>query len=184
MQAIYLHGLKREAINTNKPADKFKHILAMLNTDEQTLVTNTTEVFWNRDEKADDIVAGTLELVNDNDVLLIGHSTGGHLMVMVYEELKKMNVQARLVLLNPLVDTNIDIIPQQLKETLTADFSKVEDAILIVTMDDEVLDYRLAVKALSNKTKFLLVPRGGHSMDLENDEIVKEVLTNYVLKYS
>ena len=104
---------------------------------------------WSVDDNIDnrlEVISQHIYLNSRNysdKIILVGDSTGGNFACQLRDKLKNVKIYTGLVLLNPLLSLksvyNTDIFSDNIKKYIE-DINVIDDALLIVSKDDEVIN--------------------------------------------
>ena len=170
MKVLYIHGYRRE--NSIKPSKKFEEMKPTIMSIYHDAICS--ELMWTKECSINLLIRNAIsDLAKHDEVLIIGHSTGCAIAEQIYEKLRHLT-SVKLVLLNPLIDTQIDILPEHIRMQLRdVTYNNVEDSLVVISTDDEVINHKLAYKMAKNNG-FLVVSGYKHKLkDIDKNEAFK-----------
>jgi len=150
MTILYFHGL-----GSDEQSRKFQLLKMQFSTADVYCVV------WNKETDFAQLFEHWCHKIQGaENIILIGDSTGGNYAFQFREMLTKHNLFSKLILINPLLNLENRIadfpFPKELTDTLQT-IDKVEDALLIFSRRDEIIDHRTVAKASQPYTEILWV---------------------------
>ncbi len=133
---LYIHGL-----GSDRNSRKFVNLKDYFKDQYQY---NFVE--WNNDSDISallDIAATWLNSEPEDQIVLVGDSTGANFAYQLREGLKEKNIKSILILTSPLLDIDKRISDFEFPENIVLQLWKIEDpedALIIATVKDEVLN--------------------------------------------
>ena len=133
---------------------------------------NYNFVEWNNDSNISvllDIAENWLK--SEDQIILIGDSTGANFAYQLRERLKENNIKSILVLTSPLLDIDNRIADFEFPKNIIPQLWKIEnpeDALIIATQKDEVLNQKLLFKKSFKNIKLIEVDDNHRLEKFEN----------------
>ena len=181
MKVLYIHGYRPE--NSYEPSKKFEEMKPTIMSIYPDAILS--ELMWTKECSVNLHIRNSIsDLAEHDEVLIIGHSTGCAIAEQIYEKLRHLT-SVKLVLLNPLIDKQIDILPEHIRKSLQhVTYNDVSDSLIVISTDDEVIDHKLSYKMVK-KNGFLTVSGYGHKLEnIARNKTFIELFEKYLLKFS
>lgn len=181
---LFFHGYRKDVnkVKTSKAYDLLESLLQENSTAKDELrmsfinwqtnnVINTVEQHLN---------AAKISIKNNENFVLIGHSCGGNIATMIHNKLQQEKLYSKLVLINPLIDKTTSNLPIELLQNLNADYSKIQDSEIILSIFDNVTKWQIANRILheNNGVNF---ENQHHQITTISDKTASNIL-NYIHK--
>lgn len=161
---LYIHGL-----GSDRNSRKFVNLKNYFKDQYQY---NFVE--WNNESNISallDIAATWLNSEPEDQIVLVGDSTGANFAYQLREGLKEKNIKSILILTSPLLDIDKRISDFEFPENIVPQLWKIEDpedALIIATMKDEVLNQIPLFKKSLKNIKLLDVDDSHRLLKFEN----------------
>ncbi len=159
---LYIHGL-----GSDRNSRKF---LNLKNYFKDQFNYNFVE--WNNDSNISallDIAENWLK--SEDQIILIGDSTGANFAYQLRERLKENNIKSILILTSPLLDIDNRIGDFEFPKNIIPQLWKIEnpeDALIIATQKDEVLNQKLLFEKLFKNIELIEVDDNHRLEKFEN----------------
>lgn len=178
MKVIYIHGYRREI--KLEPSSKFLTLAEVISDSFQDFTYK--EIGWTEDSDITELIESIKKDLSE-DVLIIGHSTGAAIATMLYNTIDS-NIIKKLVLMNPLIETDINILPKKLSNQLNPEYNNIQDSLILLSNHDELLDTQKTIEILGDRNGIIRLDLN-HNLDnlISKVDDFKKQLINYINKY-
>lgn len=167
---IYIHGL-----GSDRNSRKFQDLKVFFGN-----TFNYDFLEWNNDSDIPILINDIASKYHAEDLIIVGDSTGANFAYQLREQIKESGADTVLILTSPLLDINNRIADFAFPPKLIPQLWKIEhpeDALIIASKDDEVLNQKvLFEKSLKNVE--LLEVDDGHRLESFHTYIPK--IKNYI----
>lgn len=168
---IYIHGL-----GSNKNSRKFQNLKEYFGN-----IFSYDFLEWVPDTNISDVIHQMALKYAGEDVILVGDSTGANFAYQLRENIRRLGGNTVLILTSPLLDINNRIADFDFPHKLIPQLWKIEnpeDALIIATRTDEILNQEILLNKKLNNVKCVEV-NDGHR--LENFHTYLPEIKKYII---